>query len=66
MADDTGKTAQVSIRLREGEYELLLRLRQIRNQAGDGRIRLEIELTREQIQFLNLTKYQPEAFSLTN
>ena len=65
MADDTSKIAQVSIKLREGEYELLLRLRQIRNQAGDGRIRLEIELTKEQIQFLNLIKVQPEAFTLT-
>lgn len=63
MAEEP-KLAQVSIKLREGEYELLLRLRQIRNQAGDQRIRLELELSKDQISIENQYLLKREAFTL--
>lgn len=65
MADEQGKTAQVTIRLREGEYEFLVRLRQIRNQAGDQRIRLDLELSKEEIQIVNQYMLKREAFTLS-
>lgn len=63
--DNGDKTAVVQFRIKEGEYALLLRIRQLRNQAGEHQVfRLELELGKDSIDILTQQLIKREAFTI--
>jgi hypothetical protein len=63
--DNTDKTKTVVIypTIDPSEYALILRVRQIRNQAGDEHFRVELDISKRVIEIILQTKLSREAFT---
>lgn len=62
-SEQTPVLATTNIKLSPAEYAFLLRLRNLRNQAADGVIRLELNVNRDRVELVDARPIKREVFA---